>query len=79
MAQPQWVSWAISGPSVRSGAGAEQCSLCRGAPPVEFLIDQGEEFAGGVRSCEFLDLAEGFAQFQEVFSGYKGSLSDPLK
>ncbi|MET1154706.1 hypothetical protein [Arthrobacter sp.] len=56
-------------PSVRSGAGAGTvfCSA-----PVEFLIDQGEEFAGCCRSSESLDLGERFAQLHEVFSGYQG-------
>lgn len=29
--------------------------------------------------CEFLDLAERFAQLQEVFNGHQGPLSEPVK
>lgn len=52
----------------------------RGLPAaVEFLFNLAEEFAGDVRSCEVLNLAERFPQLQEVFNGDQWPPSEPVK
>ena len=62
-AHPQRVCWAISAPALfRSRAGPGGVSPLRVViAPMEFVIDEAEELAGGSWSSEFADLSQRLA------------------